>query len=462
MNFLSKPLSFIFSCLLLGCSLSAQNKWTALLNGKDLSGWRANDPSKFKVENGILIGFQNDGKGADLRTEKSYSDFELRFTYKMKWPGNSGIWFRNLYQFDLLNMKPMTLTGAFYYPKCPSTFVWTNKDESIEKKNGWNNGQIFACGNRIAFWLNGKKLGDETLDPSVHRILEEGNIGIQVHGGDAFKGMQVSIKSMELREIEPGAEPIPPSVLSGVGPMIVAHRGSSYEAPENTLPAFVLAWEQGADAVEGDFLLTGDGKIVCFHDKDTKRLTGQKMDISKTSFADLQKLDVGKWKDEKFLGTRMPLISDVFATIPKGKKIFVEVKCGPEIVEPLIKEIEKSGLKDDQVFLICFNQEVIKQFKKARPQHKAYWLCRMKKKKGEWTPSLASVLSTLKNCQADGLDSYFATPEEYTQAVMDAGYESHAWTVNDPQVAKELVGRSISSITTDRPLEIRKALQPNQ
>jgi glycerophosphoryl diester phosphodiesterase len=462
MNFLPKPISVFFACLLLGSSLSAQSEWTALFNEKDLSGWRANDPSKFKVEKGILIGFQNDGKGADLRTEKSYSDFELRFTYKMKWPGNSGIWFRNLYQFDLLDMKPMTLTGAFYYPKCPSTFVWTNKDESIEKKNGWNDGQIFACGNRIAFWLNGRKLGDETLDPSVHRILREGDIGIQVHGGDAFKGMQVSIRSMEIRKIVPGTEPTPPLVGSGGSPLIVAHRGSSYEAPENTLPAFELAWKQGADAVEGDFLLTGDGKIVCFHDKDTKRLTGKKLEVAKTSFADLQKLDVGKWKDDKFRGIRMPLIRDVFATIPKGKKIFVEVKCGPEIVEPLIKEIEKSGLKDDQVVLICFNQDVIEEFKKARPQYKAYWLCRIKKKKEEWTPSVASVLSTLKNCQADGLDSYFATPEEYTQAVMDAGYEWHAWTVNDPQVAKELVGRSISSITTDRPLEIREALQPNQ
>lgn len=241
-------------------------------------------------------------------------------------------------------------------------------------------------------------------------------------------------------------------------PMIVAHRGSSHEAPENTLAAFKLAWEQGADAVEGDFLLTKDNQIVCFHDKDTKRLTGQKLVVAQTSFANLQKLDVGKWKNEKFRGTRMPLIGDVFATIPQGKKIFVEVKCGPEIVEPLIEEIEKSGLKDDQVVLICFNQEVIKQFKMMRPLHKAYWLCRIKKKEGEWTPSLNKILSTLKDCQADGLDSYFAIPEDYTKAVLDSGYEWHAWTVNDPQVAKELVGRSISSITTDRPMEIRKAL----
>ena len=234
-------------------------------------------------------------------------------------------------------------------------------------------------------------------------------------------------------------------------PLIVAHRGASFDAPENTLPAFELAWKLGADAVEGDFLLSKDGKVVCFHDKNTKRLTGKKLDISKSSFADLQKLDVGEWKDEKFRGTRMPLISDVFATLPEGKKIFVEVKCGPEIVETLINEIEKSGLKDDQVVLICFNHNVIKQFKKARPQHKAYWLCNIRKKKGEWAPSLASILSTLYNCNADGLDSSFDTPEKYTNAVINEGYEWHAWTVNDPKVAKELVYRSISSITTDRP-----------
>lgn len=234
-------------------------------------------------------------------------------------------------------------------------------------------------------------------------------------------------------------------------PLIVAHRGASFDAPENTLPAFELAWKLGADAVEGDFLLSKDGKVVCFHDKNTKRLTGEKLDISKSSFADLQKLDVGEWKDEKFRGTRMPLISDVFATLPEGKKIFVEVKCGPEIVEPLINEIENSGLKYDQIVLICFNHNVIKQFKKARPQHKAYWLCHVRKKKGEWTPSLATILSTLNNCNADGLDSSFDTPEKYTNAVINEGYEWHAWTVNDPKVAKELVYRSISSITTDRP-----------
>ena len=57
--------------------------------------------------------------------------------------------------------------------------------------------------------------------------------------------------------------------LSFGKPLVVAHRGASYDAPENTLPAFKLAWEQGADAIEGDFFLTKDNQIVCIHDKTT-------------------------------------------------------------------------------------------------------------------------------------------------------------------------------------------------
>jgi len=193
--------------------LFAEARWEALFNGKDLSGWVANDPSKFKVEDGLLIGFQQDGKGADLRTTHKFDHFELKFRYKRTEKGNSGIWFRQFYQFDLLDMMPVTLSGAFYYPQCPTTFVWKNVDESIEKKNEWNEGQVYANGNRIIFWLNGYTLGDETLDPKVHRISKSGNIGIQVHGGDQFKGMQVAFQNIDILKIKPGDPPSMPVVV---------------------------------------------------------------------------------------------------------------------------------------------------------------------------------------------------------------------------------------------------------
>ena len=234
-------------------------------------------------------------------------------------------------------------------------------------------------------------------------------------------------------------------------PLIVAHRGSSFEAPENTLPAFRLAWEQGADGVEGDFLLTKDAQIVCIHDASTKRLADKNLVVSKSTLQELRALDVGAWKHEKFKGTKIPTISEVFATIPKGKKIFVEVKCGPEIVPFLVKEIRKSNLETDQVRLICFNTKVIKSFKEYMPNHKAYWLSGFNKKNGSWKPSVDQVITTLQNCKADGLDSQHTIPPEFSKSVIKAGFEWHAWTINDARTAQRLAKRGIDSITTDRP-----------
>lgn len=183
-----------------------------LFNGKDLTGWKADDSTRFKVENGQIIGFQNDGKGANLFTEERFENFELRFSYKIKWPANSGIWFRDHYQFDLLKYKaPKTFSGAFYYPKCPDTFVWTNPDEGLEKQNDWNDARIYANGNRIIFWLNGHLLGDQTLDPETSRIFPEGRIGLQVHGGNGFKGMEIALRSIEIRPLQPDEQPVLPA-----------------------------------------------------------------------------------------------------------------------------------------------------------------------------------------------------------------------------------------------------------
>jgi glycerophosphoryl diester phosphodiesterase len=246
--------------------------------------------------------------------------------------------------------------------------------------------------------------------------------------------------------------------MNAAEPLIVAHRGASFDAPENTLPAFELAWKRGADAVEGDFLLSKDGHIVCVHDKKTKKVADQNLEVVTSTLKELQALDVGSRKDEKFRGTRIPTLPEVFATVPKGKKIFVEVKCGPEIIPALAREIDRSGLTHDQVVLICFNGEVIRKFKKVKPKHKAYWLCSIRKKKGVLTPDLKTIMDTLKSTGADGLDSHFSIPEEFSQAVLDGGYEWHTWTVNDPGMAKQLVQRGVHSITTDRPGFLRDAL----
>ncbi len=246
--------------------------------------------------------------------------------------------------------------------------------------------------------------------------------------------------------------------------LIVAHRGASYDAPENTMAAFRLAWEQGADAVEGDFHLTSDGKIVCIHDGTTERTTGKDLKISDSALADLRKLEYGAWKDPRFEGEPIPTLAEVLERIPDGKRLFLEVKTGPAIVPALVAAFSKSKIKGEQIVIIAFNEQVIAAVKKALPEIKACWLVSFKQDKnsGEWTPSVASILKTLQRIGADGLDcraELAVVNETFVEEIRAVGLELHCWTVNDPEQAHTLHRLGIDSLTTDRPAFIRKAVE---
>ncbi len=87
---------------------------------------------------------------------------------------------------------------------------------------------------------------------------------------------------------------------------IIAHRGASHDAPENTLAAMRLAWDQKADAVELDLWLSKDGRIVVLHDRDTKRVGGSAIPVAEQTWAEIGRVDVGAWKDPRFKDERIP------------------------------------------------------------------------------------------------------------------------------------------------------------
>lgn len=246
-------------------------------------------------------------------------------------------------------------------------------------------------------------------------------------------------------------------------PELVAHRGASHDAPENTLPAFELAWKQGADAIEGDFFLTSDGKIICTHDKTTERLTNgtDNRKVAECTFDELRQLDVGVWKGEQWKGVRMPSLEEVLATIPEGKKLLIEIKCGPEIVPAL-----KAAVSDwdaEQLRIISFNSEVIAACRKVLPDIKAYWLTgygEEPKGSGEWRPTFDSVMKTLHETMANGLDSHAhdIVDDKLVQKLRAADLEFHVWTVDDPAVAARFTELGVDSITTNRPEWLRKQL----
>ncbi|MBI5055612.1 MAG: glycerophosphodiester phosphodiesterase [Nitrospirae bacterium] len=193
--------------------------------------------------------------------------------------------------------------------------------------------------------------------------------------------------------------------MSLIYPEIIAHRGASHDAPENTLAAFKHAWLQGADGTEGDFRLTKDGRIVCIHDATTKRTAGVNITVSKSAFSRLHALDAGSWKSTKWAGERIPALEEIFSTVPEGKKIFIEIKCGVEIMPPLKDAIERSGLQPRQTVVISFNEDVVLESKIQMPRIKALLLTSFTRDKntGEWGPSIDRIIKTLKKIRADGL-----------------------------------------------------------
>ncbi|MGY8686560.1 MAG: glycerophosphodiester phosphodiesterase, partial [Verrucomicrobiales bacterium] len=232
---------------------------------------------------------------------------------------------------------------------------------------------------------------------------------------------------------------------------IVAHRGASFDAPENTLAAFRLAWKQGADAIEGDFQLTKDQHIVCLHDVDLQRTSNDPRKIADMTLAEVRQVDVGTWKHPRFKGERIPTLTEILALVPRGKRLFLEIKCGTEIIEPL----RKIGLFPDKVVIICFDREVIRQCRKQLPQLKAHWLTSYKQNVvGQWKPSEKELAKTLRELDASGLDTK-ADPERVTPTLVaklrEANLEFHCWTVDDVVLAKQFQKLGVDSITTNRP-----------
>lgn len=250
------------------------------------------------------------------------------------------------------------------------------------------------------------------------------------------------------------------------GQMIVAHRGASHDAPENTLAAFHLAWERGADAIEGDFQLTADGQIVCIHDKTTKRVAPEQPDlmVKEATFEQLRQLDVGRWKAAKFVDERIPTLEDVLATIPRGKRIFVEIKCGTEIVPALKKRLSRSGLSNEQIMIIAFNETVVDACRRSMPQYQCNWLTsyRWSREERAWEPAKSDVIETLRRSQATGLGTQGnleVIDRAFVGRLRDTGFEFHVWTINDPDAANRFVELGVDSITTDRPALIRRAIE---
>ena len=175
--------------------------WRSLFNGRNLDGWEAKGGAVWEVRDGVLVGRQGpDNAPGDLFTKDSFGDAEIRVTYRVTWPANTGVWYRyqspkKAYQADILEYQnPVAWSGTLY---CPGKmFLAINKDPGIVDRNGWNTLVIRTAENRHVVLLNGHKVADVRDDGS-----RRGRIGFQVHRGKQFGRMKIEVKEIAVRPL---------------------------------------------------------------------------------------------------------------------------------------------------------------------------------------------------------------------------------------------------------------------
>ena len=245
---------------------------------------------------------------------------------------------------------------------------------------------------------------------------------------------------------------------------IIAHRGASGTAPENTLPAFRLAWELAADGIELDVRLSADGVVMVHHDASTQRCSGVDLTVEETDCRRLQQLDVGAWRGPQYAGVTIPTLQDVLAEVPTGKRVLIEIKSGLTIV-PALQQVLKQHIPQQptDLGLISFHLEVLESCRMALPEVPCYPIFSTQDPDNRADKhSIPAWMDYVQQHGFAGLDPDCQDiTAEFAAAMRAADLELLTWTVNDPVQAATLAEYGVAAITTDWPGRIRDALAAN-
>lgn len=231
--------------------------------------------------------------------------------------------------------------------------------------------------------------------------------------------------------------------------MIIAHRGSSMDAPENTLAAIQLAVDSGADWVEIDVQETADGEVVVFHDSDYKRVAGKKLNIWNAQSSELPSIDIGSWFAPEFADQTTPSLKQVLEMCRDKSGVLIELKYyGHDVaLEQKVIDIVEAANMQDQVMAMSLSYPAVQKMRELRP---------------EWKLGLLSTvaLGDITKLDVDflGLNSRAATPSLIKRA-HDRDIDIYVWTVNAPLDISAMTSRGVDGIITDTPTTVQSVIQ---
>lgn len=240
-------------------------------------------------------------------------------------------------------------------------------------------------------------------------------------------------------------------------PLVFGHRGAMAYAPMNTMQAYELALQQGADGIELDVWLTQDDIPVILHDFEVHHSTNGEGRVGSMPYSEIQTLDAGSWFSEEFSGAHVPTLDEVFETLGQKLYINVEIKSismeTENIVWQTVERIRKHGL-EERVLVSCFNPFILRRMRKTAPDIPIGFL---------HTPSGSPWVNWFMwgvAHQAWHPEAVEVTAENVAKQHR-AGRKVNVWTVNEPEMATRLQGMGVDCLMTDNPDKILSALGEN-
>ena len=232
---------------------------------------------------------------------------------------------------------------------------------------------------------------------------------------------------------------------------MIAHRGASVDAPENTMPAFELALEQGAQMLEFDVRPTTDGTVVAFHDDTTERWNGVPQRIDQLSFADVQRLDIG--------GAQVPTLDELCHwAASTDLELNVEIKVTG--IEAEVDRIVRQHGLIDRVVVSSFVGEALQRMRQIAPDIARGVLMGTTTLAPRVRVREAWPLPTLRQHVAHAWHPAWQLPllARLIPRVQRAGFAIYVWTVDDPIVMQRLLALGVDGIITNKPALLRDTI----
>lgn len=231
-------------------------------------------------------------------------------------------------------------------------------------------------------------------------------------------------------------------------PLVVAHRGWSARAPENTLGAYRLAIEAGAELAECDVHLSKDGVPVLMHDGNLKRTTGVDAPVESLTVAELTQLDAGSWFGADWASERVPTLVDALRLV-KGKLRFVIEIKGGGMAEAVVAALTEAAVSPDEVVVFSFDRSAVARVGELEPLIPTVWLI---DEVPTTTEGRRTALRQALAARASGVGlSYKKADAEIVRMAHERGFLVFTWTVNDVAHMKAMIRLGVDAVITDHP-----------